>query len=83
MNGRLAAKDEGRLFPGEFYQRFLPIEISGKDLLVVKALADAFARGARLKNCHLIGAAGQLAVAKALKLSLNVLLYFHVDGGQD
>ena len=83
MSERLAAKDKERLFPGEFYQRFLPVEISGKDLMVVKALADAFARGPRLKDCHLIGAAGQLAVAKALKLSLNGLLYSCGDGGQD
>lgn len=83
MNGRLAAKDEGRLFPGEFYQRFLPIEISGKDLLVAKALADVHCRSSYLENRHLVGAAGQVMVAKALGLSLNGFSFERGDGGID
>lgn len=83
MHKGLATENEEKLFPREFYRRFITVRLSGKDLLLVKSLADVFCSGSYLENYHIIGATGQVMVAKAFGLRLNGYLYLHGDGGTD
>ena len=83
MDGRLAISSRKKLFPEGFYPRFLTVRLAGNDLLLVKALADVFCSTPYLEDHHLVGAAGQVMVAKAFNLKLNGLAYHGGDGGKD
>ena len=81
--GRTAMGNGKRFFPKDFYPRFFTIRLYGNDLLLVKALADVFCSAPYLEDYHLVGAAGQVMVAKAFNLKLNGLAYHRGDGGRD
>ena len=66
------------------YSKFIRVTLNRLDLMKVRFLADVLARGAVVRHSHVLGAAGQVLVAKAFpELRLNGRFYLEGDGGYD
>ncbi len=72
------------MFQKTSYSKFIRVTLNRLDLMRVSFLADVLARGAVVKHSHILGAAGQVLVAKAFpELKLNGRFYLEGDGGYD